>query len=144
MMDEFSEKKYIDYMNENYNFIGQQELKADTFKNVGVSNFKTKIMCFSYNSEHIKSNNYKPAFTDNLQECINDYYETFKSVKNNIILENRYEKNIDADFEFKTNKLLFDIKRNVGSRYFECSNYLNQLLTQKKPDNINQETWDKI
>lgn len=45
--DEFANKSDIEYMNANFNFIGQILLGRNAFKYLGVDNFETKIILFN-------------------------------------------------------------------------------------------------
>ena len=150
--DEFSQKKYIDYINENFNFICQIELNKNAFKYLGVENFKTKIIIFSKKSEYIKNKKYSNTFvTGTAEEVYKNYVlpirQQQEKFKNNIRLENM--KNYSDDdliFDNKVKKLLFDIRqcKKISDKYNECYNYYMQYYNQKRPESISQVEWDKI
>ena len=143
LADEFSNKSDIDYMNEHFNFIGQQELKADTFSNVGVDNFSTKIIIFSKKSEYIAENKYSNQFGD-INKMIKNYYSQYNLNKNKIKLENRKIHSTSEEFEFKIKKYLFDIEKSLPKdKYFEAKNFLTKFYNQHKPDNMPQDIWEK-
>lgn len=150
--DEFSDKKYIEYMNNNFSFICQIELKKDAFKYLGVDNFKTKIMFFSKKSQYIDSKEYKNIFVTGTSEKIySDYVlpvrQQLEKNKSRIRLENMQNyNNNDKNFDDKVKKLLFDIKRNkhINNKYNECYNYYLQYYNQKKPISLNNEEWEKV
>ena len=150
--DEFSQKKYIDYINENFNFICQIELSKNAFKYLGVENFKTKIMILSKRSEYIENQEYKNVFvTGTAEEIYNNYVlpvrQQQEKFKNNIRLENM--KNYSDDdliFDNKVKKLLFDIRqcKTTKDKYNDCYNYYMQYYNQKKPESVSQDEWNKI
>ena len=150
--DEFSDKKYIEYMNNNFSFICQIELKKDAFKYLGVDNFKTKIMFFNKKSQYIDSKEYKNVFVIGSSEKIyNDHIlpvrQQLEKNKSRIRLENMQNyNNNDKNFDDKIKKLLFDIKRNkhINNKYNECYNYYLQYYNQKKPSSLNNEEWEKV
>ena len=150
--DDFSQKKYIDYMNENFNFICQVELDKNAFKYLGVENFRTKIMIFSKKSEYIESKPYINTFIKgSAKKIYNDYILPFRQqqekFKSNIRLENmKNYTNNDKEFDEKIKKLLFDIRqcKSTNNKYNECYNYYMQYYNQKKSDSISQEEWQKI
>lgn len=142
LADEFSNKSDIEYMNTHFNFIGQESLETDTFKNVGVDNFGAKIIMFSKKSEYIKDNKYTTEYTD-LKLSLNKFYNEYKLKRNDITLENRKVINLSDEFEFKVKKYMFDIKRNAFNKFHESQNLINKFYTQSKPDNISCEQWEK-
>lgn len=150
--DEFSNKKYIDYMNDNFNFICQIELNKNAFKYLGVENFKTKIMIFSKKSEHIESKEYNNVFVvGSADEIYNNYVLPFRKEyeKNSskIRLENmRNYSDGHKLFDNKVKKILFDIRQNkhIKDKYNECFNYYMNFYNQKKPDALSSEEWNKI
>lgn len=150
--DEFSNKSNIEYMNECFNFICQIELNSDAFNYLGVSNFKTKIIIFQKKSEYFDDIEYKNEFIngsadDIYNQYIKTIYDKKKILKSKIFLENTSnELSVDNDFNFKVNKLLFDIKRtkNINDKYSESKTYLEQYYNQKKPENMAWKEWEEI
>ncbi len=142
LADEFANSSDIAYMNTHFNFIGQQLLEQDTFKDVGVENFGTKIIAFSKKSEFIENNQFKTEFS-NLKFELQKFYSQFKKHKSNIILENRKVSNTSEEFEFKVKKYMFDIKRNAFDKFFYSQNFLNKFYNQSKPDNMPYDVWEK-
>lgn len=150
--DEFSNKKYIEYMDENFSFICQIELNKNAFKYLGVENFKTKIMIFNKKSEYMINNDYKNNFaTGSAKEIYDNYILPIRKQqeknKSKIQLENmkNYTDN-DMEFDKKIKKYLFDIKRNknIKDKYNECYNYYMMYYNQKKPESLKAEEWEQI
>lgn len=148
--DEFSNKSDIDYMNQNFNFIGQCEVKQGAFNKVGVdSNFKIKMMFFVKKSEYIEEKKYINEIVT--EKKIKDDIEKIRQIKeknkNSIKLENLKNYNDeDQEFEKKITKLLFDIRRTKATNkyYNECFNYYQLYYNQSKPSSLSQEEWEKI
>lgn len=150
--DEFANKSDIEYMNNNFNFIGQIKLDPKAFKYLGVDNFETKIILFSKKSEYIPSKLYINEFIEGDSEYIYNAYikpirELQSKFKSSIKLENlRQYTDEDKLFNEKVTKLLFDIKRTKSTKlkYTECYNYFQRYYNQKKPDSLNMDEWLKI
>jgi len=150
--DEFINKSDIEYVDKNFNFIGQILLDHKAFKYLGIDNFETKIILFSKKSEFIPSKPYSNDFISGDSNYIYTNYikpirELQSKFKSSIKLENlRQYTNEDKIFNEKVTKLLFDIKRNksIKHKYTECYNYYQRYYNQKKPESLNMEEWQKI
>ncbi|WP_205427265.1 helicase-related protein [Clostridium botulinum] len=150
--DEFSNKSDIEYMNDNFNFIGQILLDNNAFKHLGVDNFQTKIIIFSKKSDFIESKSYANTFIQGDSTCIyNTYIKPIRDLqhkyKSNIKLENiKNYSDEDKIFNERVTKLLFDIKRTktIKDKYIECYNYYQKYYNQERPISLKQEDWDKI
>ncbi|XZN14422.1 DEAD/DEAH box helicase (plasmid) [Clostridium perfringens] len=148
--DEFSDKSDIEYMNKHFNFIGQFELDKRAFDNVGVdSNFKIKMMFFVKKSQYLEEKKYINKFTTEgkIKEDIEKIRQIKEKNKASIKLENmKNYSDADAEFEKKTTKILFDIKRSkhVKHLYNECFNYYQLYYNQKQPSTLSNEEWNKI
>lgn len=150
--DEFSNKSDIEYMNKNFNFIGQIQLDRNAFKYLGVDNFETKIILFSKKSEFIPSKPYSNEFIEGdsnyiYTNYINPIRELQSKFKSSIKLENlRQYTDEDKLFNEKVTKLLFDIKRtkSIKYKYTECYNYYQRYYNQKKPESLSVDEWQKI
>jgi hypothetical protein len=159
MNDEFIDSGTIKEMNNRFNFIFQFDLSSNAFKHVGVENFDTKIMVFQKISEHIKKVPYNTnkitvnEFTESEADIIyKNYIRTITELKEGIKAKLYYE-NVnhkynekDIEFNFKVQKLLFDIKRNPKlSKYISrAEQYYNSYFTQKKPENLDWKQWEEI
>lgn len=150
--DEFSNKSDIDYMNKNFNFIGQIELNKNAFKYLGVENFKTKIILFSKKSEFITNNSFDNVFIQgSAEEIYNRFIKPVREQKeknrSKIRLENmKNYSDADKIFDDKVRKLLFDIKQNkkINHLYNECNGYYQLYYNQIQPKNISNEEWNNI
>ncbi len=155
--DTFTDSGMINEINKMFNFVCQFELPSNSFQNVGVKNFPTKIMLFQKRSEHITEKPYNSKYI--LPPSINEegsnfIYNTYikplleekQQVKNKLQLEALSQGEEEREFQYKVNKLLFDIKRNpkINKYYSKCENYLNKLYTQKMPEGMKYEEWQKV
>ncbi len=161
LSDEFTNKSDIEMINNRFNSILQLNLPNDTFKNVGVNNFSTKVLVMQRKSEHITETLYNSQpilslrdFTDITAEQIHSQYiqplikqkENLKAklyFENVGIIDNTKE---EQEFQFKINKLLFDIKRNnkTSIQYAKCTEMIHRYRTQVKPDGISVTEWMNI
>jgi len=150
--DEFINKSDIEYVDKNFNFIGQILLDHKAFKYLGIDNFETKIILFSKKSEFIPSNPYSNEFISGDSNFIyNNYIKPIRDLqgkyKSSIKLENlRQYTDEDKIFNDKVTKMLFDIKRtkSIQLKYTECYNYYQLYYNQKKPESLNMDEWLKI
>ncbi|WP_182101553.1 SNF2-related protein [Niallia taxi] len=157
LADDFMDRNGISEMEEMFNFIVQFDIPANSFKNVGVSHFETKVMFFQKKSEHLMEVPYTtaklspaPPITEEGAECI--YNEFIKSVverkekiRAKVFLENVNRNKADVEFSYKVKKLLFDIKRNpkISRHHKKCQDYVNQYYSQSKPDEMNWKDWER-
>lgn len=152
LSDDLFSKSDIETMNNNFNFIVQFDLPSNAFKNVGVSDFETKIMIFQKKSKFVIDNPY------NLNKCdINNdseyiYYTFVKPLQEErekfsakIHFENMKNPDNDKHFTDLITKLLFDIKRNTKTNKSvgRCESILHEYLTQVKPEKMSYEEWEK-
>jgi len=159
LKDDFSDSGMIKIINSHFNFICQFDLPVDSFKNVGVNHFETKIMIFQKKSEYLEERLYntsKIPITDMTEQQSNIIYNTYikpvqeqkEKIKSKLFFENLHSSNETEDQEFasKVKKLLYDIKRNplVNNNYGKCYEYINKYYNQKKPDDMKWQEWDKI
>ena len=151
--DEFSNKSDIEYMNENYSFIGQVLLNKNAFSHVGVDNFQTKIILFHKKSVYIPCKTFNNSFIDGnsnyiYDNCIKPIRAIKEQYSANIKLENfkNFDSNKDKNFNDTVTKILFDIKRSkhVKHKYNECFNYYQQYYNQVKPESMKYEEWESI
>ena len=159
LKDDFSDSGMIKIINIHFNFICQFDLPVDSFKNVGVNHFETKIMIFQKKSEYLEERLYntsKIPITDMTEQQSNIIYNTYikpvqeqkEKIKSKLFFENLHSSNEmeDREFAFKVKKFLYDIKRNslVNNNYGKCYEYINKYYNQKKPDDMKWQEWDKI
>lgn len=150
LSDEFFNKSDIDNINSKFNFIVQFNLKDDEFKNLGVSQFATKIMIFQKKSQYVTDREYviKKQSMLSADEIYVQYIEPALREKNRnaskIYFEGKHEDCIDKDFKFQVTKMLYDIKRHprIKEKAGICESLLHQYLNQKKPEKMSVEEWD--
>lgn len=150
--DDFADKSKIELINKHFNFICQVQLNKNTFKHLGVTNYSTKIIFLQKKSEILESVDYKVGqYVKGNSIFIWSHYlkpitEKRQTIKQQLFLEMMRSNKGDAEWQYKVEKLLYDIKRHPATKeyYAECCEYLNRFKTQKKPDHINYDEWEKI
>lgn len=155
--DEFKDGGMIKEINNMFNFICQFELPSDSFNHVGVSNFPTKIMLFQKKSEYITDKQYNsnyiesPEINEDGSELIYNRYikpilDEKWQLKNKITLESLVQGQEGKDFQYKVNKILFDIKRNpkITKYTAKAEQYINKYYTQEMPEGMTFEEWQKV
>lgn len=158
LADDFSDRGMIEEVSKEWNLLCQFDIPSDTFKNLGVTNFSTKIMFFQKKSEHIldvKFSTKKIAIDCLNIESSNFIYENYikpvitlrNKLKNQLFFENLHDGKTQEQkqFEYKVKKMMFDIKRNPAllDKYAKCSEYLYKYQTQKMPEGMKYEEWEK-
>lgn len=154
LSDDFSDKGMIKEINNRFNFICQFDLPSNSFKFLGVDNFKTKVMFFQKQSEHLEVRPYSLDKIDMIGKDADYIYNTYlkpyltqkESVKSKLYFENIHSNKQDFEFQYKVKKLLFDIKQHPITKdyYGKCLDYLYKYNNQKCPEGMKWEEWDKI
>lgn len=158
--DTFSDKGMIREMEARFSFIGQIGLPDDAFKELGVEKFKTKLQFWQRRSEvdGWTANRY----TTDLRYSLDVFSPELEAEKirkdilllaksdleknrSHVFLELAKEKNVSADFVYQTQKMLYQIKAHpaIRDRYMKCCEYLHRFYTEKKPDNMKWEEWER-
>ncbi|NBI28637.1 DEAD/DEAH box helicase [Chengkuizengella marina] len=159
LSDDFTDSGMIDQVNERFNHIKTFELPNNTFKNVGVDNFSTKIMIFQKKSQHITDVPYSPMTDNNIilthftkdiadqlhNKIVKPVLQLKNEVKNKLILEQNHYTDEEKIFNDQVKKLLFDIRQSKNTRqyYVKSENYVMKYKTQKQPEGMEWEEWYK-
>jgi len=157
LKNDFMDSGMIKTIDNLFNFVGQFDLKPDSFKSIGVVNFQTKVLIFQRKSEHLKDKPYntKKLFSNSVvEQDINLIHNLYvkpilaekEKIRSKLFLENLHLNSEEKQFYYKVKKLLYDIKRNPKTikNYGRCADYLNKYQTQKKPDDMKFEEWEKV
>lgn len=150
--DDFSNGGMIKGLNERFNFICQVELDKNTFKHLGVENYKTKILFMQKKSEWLENVEYSTEVLSGVssdeiwEKYLQPITEKREAIKRKVFLEIVKNGKEDQAWQYKIEKLLYDIKRNpkTADLYAGCCEYVNQYRTQKKPDHIKYDEWDHL
>lgn len=154
LSDDFTDKGMIKEIDNKFNFICQFDLSSSSFKSLGVVDYKTKVMFFQRQSEHLENKPYSLNKIDitalTADQIYNTYLKSFveqkENIKSKLYFENVHNNNQDEEFQYKVKKLLYDIKRNpkTSEYYGKCLDYLYKYNNQKKPEDMKWEEWDKV
>jgi len=150
--DDFSDGGMIKGLNEKFNFICQVELDKNTFKHLGVENYKTKVLFMQKKSECLEDVEYNTELLTNItssevwRKYLQPITEKRESIKQKVFLEIVRGSKEDQEWQYKVEKLLYDIKRNpkTANLYAGCCEYVQQYRTQQKPDHIKYDEWEQI
>lgn len=150
--DEFSDGGMIAGLNEHFNFICQVELDKNIFKHLGVENYRTKILFVQKKSEYLEDVGYSTDLLSGVssseiwEKHLKPVTEKRESIKQKTFLEAVRGGKEDIEWQYKIEKLLYDIKRNpfVSDSYAECCEYVNQYRIQKKPEYIKWDEWEQM
>lgn len=150
--DEFTDGGKIQLLNERFNYICQIGLREDTFAHLGVTDYPTKLLILQKKSKYLEDSFYN---TDVLELTNPDFLwfcylqpATIKrqKIKQKVLLEMMQETGQEKEWIRKVQKLLYDIKRHPVTRpyYAECLEFFQKFQTQKKPDYMNYDEWQKV
>lgn len=159
--DSFSDKSMIQEMERRFSFLGQVELPANAFSQMGVTNFPTKLQFWQklterdgweprpYSTESLYTlpNPFSPVKEANriYQSILARPKEDLEKNRSHIILELAKNREADTGFVYTTMKLLYQIKVHpaVKDRYMKCCEYLHRFYTQKRPADMDYKEWEK-
>lgn len=94
--------------------------------------FKTEILNIN-TSDEVYENYLKPLA------------EVKENLKQKLLLENLNNSKCEDNWSFKIKKLLYDIKCHLKTEKYlaECQEYINKYFTQKQPEYMGYEEWEK-
>ena len=149
--DNFLQQKQFEQMNSIYNFVVQVDIPANAFKQLGVSTFSTKFMVFQRKSEHLPDRPYdmsKEKRTDP-EYIYETYIRSLNEQRERLRAKFRLEVghiNSNKAFRDRVTKLLYDISRNpkTAVNLGRCESLVHKYLTQKRPEKVSWEEWEKI
>lgn len=150
--DEFSEGSKIQLLNERFNYICQIGLHGNTFSHLGVTDYPTKLLILQKKSKYLEDT----LYSTDVMELTNPDFLWFcylqpatikrQKIKQKVLLEMMQETGHEKEWGRKVQKLLYDIKRHPVTRpyYAECLEFFQKFQTQKKPDYMNRDEWEKV
>lgn len=157
LADDFMDGGMIKEIDQRFSFVLQFDLPTDSFKSMGVDCFETKVLVLQKLSEHLDP---VPYSIDKIEigpltgsESLR-IYNTFikplqeqkEKLKSKLFLEMLRKGGSDeADFQYQVKKLLYDIKRHPKCKehFGRAQEYVTKYYTQKKPNDMKWEDWDK-
>ncbi len=150
--DEFLQQKQFERMNSLFDFIVQVDLPDRAFGHLGVSSFATKLMVFQRKSRYLPERPYNPVKETRTdagyiyKTYIRPVAEQREQLRAKFCLEGSGGRELSKTFRDKVTKLLYDIKCNPKTAIHlgRCETLLNRYLTQRKPDKVSWEEWEKI
>ncbi len=147
--DEFSNGSDIKELNLRFNYVVQIALDKNSFKHLGVENYKTKLLILQKKSIHVSDKDFKNEVL-NISDADLIYKKFIEAIvkekdrlKQKLFLENI--QNSDYDFQFKVKKLIFDIKIHPRTKKYlaECLEYIDKFKNQEQPSYMNYDEWEK-
>ena len=159
LADEFSNGAQIEEMETRFRFLGQVALPEDAFASIGVARFPTKLQFWQKHNGTERVRSYRTELDDTLspgfdcEQASSWIAEHLLSEAKGLILQNRYnvvqelakEKEMSEEFQYQVQKMLYQIKCHPKTRdsYTKCYEYLYRYCTQKQPDGMKYEEWEK-
>lgn len=143
LLDETFYSNTIKEINYNFNCLGSIELKKDTFKEIGVSNFKTKIIILQKKSIHIES--HSKSFNDFItfeeaKTIIEPLKKEYDKLKYQILKESKST----STFNDQVKKYLFELKhqKSIRKHLHHAKALLNEFNFQERPEGMTYEEWE--
>lgn len=150
LKDAFWESKRINAIERHFSFIGQSPLNADTFKDLGVKSYPTKIMAFMRRSYHFEHKPYDPSVSMTIEELKEAITNVRKEKQAKRVLLMREMMHIEADdpekFEYSLNKYLWEIKchPHLRDKLPKARELVDKFKAQRPPENCSDQqykTW---
>ena len=158
MNDEFSEGPKIKEMEDRFSFICQFKLPGTAFAASGVRYFKTKIMLFYANSDHLERVPFQNTYEDVNVSDEDAFYVHDTFLSEHIERKNKFKSRLFYEslhggqswetemFHEKIRKYLFHIKTNPKTEklYASCLQYIDDYKSQKQPEGMRYAEWEII
>ena len=146
LADAFWNKSDVAKIDERFTFIGQTALPKDTFKDLGVECYETKIMLFHKRSDHMAHTGYSADMCteQELAARVSDYRSRRKAVKMDLVREALTTSDKEKEsVMYEIRKCLYQIKVHPRiSKYHEkCLEYIEKYRTQKPPVGATNDEW---
>jgi hypothetical protein len=145
LKDEFFTKCMIGEIEEKFSFLFQYSLSATAFKNMGVTNFNTKVICFQRLAENIKTVPYSSAYIqpDQALSILSVVQEVRYKIRTK--LHREFVLSIKGDFGDKVKKYLYEIKQHriLQPHLTKALTKVNEFRNQIRPDTMKWEDWEK-
>jgi len=158
LSDDFSDGSMIRSMEESFSFLGQFELRPDTFSGIGVTDYHTKVQFWQ---RHSGSENWKPRkyTTEMLNIPLSDEniglvrsqildapQSLLRKNRSHILLELARDKASSAEFLYQTKKYLYAIKSHPDLKkyYTKCCEYISRFYNQSQPEGMSYEEWCRV
>lgn len=162
LADAFSDSGMIKAVEEHFSFLGQIRLPDDSFVNMGVNGFPTKLMFWQRKSDATgyEAQRYNPDLQMSILPHFNvmatalRLHDLFLSHAKATLEKNRYHvllelsrgKSASDGFVYQVRQLLYQIKAHPATNayYNKCCEYIHRFQTQKQPDTMPYKEWCKI
>ena len=159
LSDDFSNGSQIKEMESRFHFLGQVSLPSNAFSSLGIACFDTKLQFWQKRLENDTVRPYRPKLDYILPKSFNGR-EAAEWIFNNLLAnaqaqleKSKYSilqelakgKDEDVAFQYQTQKMLYQIRCHpkLKEHYSKCCEYLYRLYTQKQPETMSYQEWQK-
>lgn len=143
--DEFSQRQRLEYIAENFRFLGQYKLDLNAFKRVGVERFPTKVMALQRRAEGLAELPYSNEYLSRaaLRAIVAEARQTQHSAR--VKLEAQRAQAQGSDFDYRVKKMLWAIASHPATRAMKhkAEAYYRLLYEQEKPAVMDPEEWQR-
>lgn len=162
LSDDFTDKSAISEMETAYRFLGQIALPSDSFSQMGVSDFPTKLQFWQRRpaGEGKETQPYRTDINGTLrtltdltkqaeachEKLLRQARADLERNRSHIFLELARTRNTSTDFQYWVRKLLYHIKTHPSTRerYTKCCEYLHRFYTEKQPPDMDYQEWSRV
>jgi len=163
LADKFTDGAMITEMETHFSFLGQVNLPEDAFSSLGIQSFPTKLQFWQKKSELAgwSAHPYQTDFAFTLSTIDFDIALAAEAIykrllqfakaalaenQSHIMLELARQRNVSQEFQYQTQKLLYQIKAHPAtrSRYSKCCEYLYRYYTETQPEDMLYSEWVKV
>lgn len=162
LADVFMNGAMIREMGKRYSFLGQVALPDSAFAPMGVTEFPTKLQFWQKKSEGLDG--WVPhRYTTDIACTLRPHFDPDREAqqiyeqmlmlpkadlernKPHVLLELARGSHTSQKFTYETQKLLYQIKVHpaVRDRYMKCCEYLHRFYTQRRPEEMSYEVWER-
>lgn len=143
--DEFWQRQRLEYLADNFRFLGQYKLALNAFKRVGVARFHTKVMVLQRRAEGLAELPYSNEYVarEALRAIVAEARQAQHSAR--VKLEAQRAQTESTDFDYRVRKMLWAIASHPATREMKqkAETYYRRLYEQEKPAGMDPEEWQR-
>ena len=160
LSDDLLDGAAIKKMEDRFSFLGQVSLPDAAFHRMGVTSFETKLQFWQKKSDEQGcgqpySNEIAFALQKDfdVEKAANRIHETLLKEARKASKRNKYsitrqlakEKALSSDFQYRVEKMLYQIKCHprLREQYTKCYEFYYRFLTEKQPENMDYKEWSR-
>lgn len=150
-LGESTKKVDVKRIYQQFNHVVQVSLDPNAFAWLGVRNFPTKLLVLQKRAKALKKIGYSDELVrlekseDVYQQHVKPVMEILRKRGPEFMLEDNRSRTVETEKKRKEEQLLYQIRIHprTSHKYMECKNLLHKYYTQKKPEGMKWEKWER-